>query len=421
MDSSKQNGSDIARMIWIVGSPIIFTIGVFGNIMTIIVLTNKRNKKTSSTIFLTFLAFADLLVMTIMLPRWWFIYMFGFDVRHIHNIVCKIQFFANYFCGTYSSSLLAAVTIERAICTVKPYKVKTICTVQVAIIISIALFCTVCAIHGHVLVGIHLYEVSYNVKSETRSMSFLRESNERPNDTFEIMLANASDDDISIERMLGENCSIASNLSIREMVGDLCTSIVPNDETAEIRKMKVCWYDDLRYGNFFSEIHQIVATVCYLIIPEIIFFVSDFIIVKSLKKSKSLRRRMRTEYMRNSGHKPAFDNRATQITLTLVLVNIVFVFTTSPALIYLMGMSSWVDEDIGMTAAQEISWAVVNMMIYINHSVNFILYFLSGYRFRRQVLETFQCIKPANARDTSVSMNHNGTSTLSSSYDLNLK
>ena len=423
MDSSKQNGSDIARMIWIVGSPIIFTIGVFGNIMTIIVLTNKRNKKTSSSIFLTFLAFADLLMMTMMLPRWWLIYLFGFDVRHLHNTVCKIHFFVSYFGSCYSASLLAAVTIERTICTVKPYRVKAICTVQIATFISVGLALTVCAIHGHILAGMKLYEVNFNETTQTSNNSF-------PDDTIEKatnICDSVQDHDFKMKNddldrfMLEENCGRSFFSSAEGKTDVKLVNFVSVGKTTEARKVKVCWYYDDNYGNYFSGIHQTVATVCYLIIPETIFFVGGLIIARSLQKSRNLRMRMRTEYMSTASNRPAFDSRATQITLTLLLVNIVFVLTTSPAFIFRIGMSSWLDEDTGMTVTQETVWAIVNLMIFFNHSVNFILYFLSGYRFRRQVLETFKCMRQIGAHNSGVSLNQFGTASVSSTYGLNLK
>jgi hypothetical protein len=414
MDSNQQKGSDVARMIWIVGSPIIFAVGVFGNLMTIFVLTSKRVKTTSTTIFLTFIAVADLFMVTIMLPRWWLIYLFGFDIRHIHNIVCKVQFFANYFCGAYSSCLLAALTIERTICTVKPHRVKTICTLQVAVIVSIALALTLFAVHGHVLIGIKLSDVVI-VETSTARKKIIPHN-------LTVWLTNTSCEsilhqipDIEIDYIDDLMLETLCNISFNPDIDNLATI----HESTEDRKIKVCWYDDINYGQYFSGIHQIMATVSYIIIPATIFFAGFIIIIKSLHESKKWRKRMGTEFMRT---KRASDNHATQITVTLLFVNIVFIITTTPALIYLMGRSTWVDEDLGMTEEQEIIWAIVNLMVYINHSINFILYFLSGQRFRRTVLETFRCTKsPIDERGTGVSFNNVGISSVSSSYDLSLK
>jgi hypothetical protein len=414
VDSNLQRGSDIARMIWIVGSPLIFTVGVFGNIMTIIVLTSKRIKQTSSTIFLAFLAAADLFMISLILPRWWLIYLFRFDVRHIHDIVCKVQFFSSYFSGGYSAALLAAVTIERTLYTIRPFKVRTICTARIATIISVVLALILCVIHGHILFGITLHEITYD-EASNNTMLFALDSNERFSNTCQKLLNQfndaESDADAKMKFMPEDECEGLINSSVQER----SVNSVVNNVSNKVRKIKVCWYDNSRYGHYFSEKHQIVATVCYLIIPEIIFFVGGVIIVKRLHKNKNLRMRMKTKYTQTSDCKATLDNRATQITLTLLLVNIVFVFTTSPAYIFLMGKSSWVDEDTGMTAAQEISWAVVNILLCTNHAINFILYFLSGYRFRRQVLERFRCTKCG----TSVSLNQPKLSSVSNSNDIN--
>ncbi|XP_053400572.1 uncharacterized protein LOC128557323 [Mercenaria mercenaria] len=414
MDSNQQKGSDIARMIWIVGSPIVFCVGVFGNILTIIVLTSRRNKKTSSTVFLTFLAVADLLVMTIMLPRWWLIYMFDFDVRHIHNVVCKLHFFLTYFSGAYSAAIMALVTIERTICTVKPYKVKTLCNVKIAVASSLMLMTILFAVHGHILFGMKLLQVTYNDTSGDISNSVQNVSNERSTNPCQDILDMIYDtlpnsNMLSLGSESEAQCGFFNNSKNEDETNKQLVGIYPkeNHVSADVRTIDLCWYEDPQYGQYFSGIHQTIATVGYLVIPEAIFFIGGIIIVRKLQFSKQLRRRMVTNYMRDAGYKPAYDNRANQITLTLLLVNVVFVVTATPAYIFLVGRSTWVDEESGMTSTQEIVWATVNQMVYINHAINFILYCLTGRRFRQQVLNAFRCqTRSGVARDADMSVSH---------------
>ncbi|XP_060607912.1 uncharacterized protein LOC132760043 [Ruditapes philippinarum] len=403
MDSNQSKGSDIARMIWIVGSPLIFAVGVFGNIVTMIILSRKRNKPSSTTVFLSAKAFADLFVILFMLPRWWLVYLVGFDVRHIHNIVCKLQFFGNYFNGSYGSFLLAAVTIERALCTAKPYMVKNICTANIAVIISIALALTSCVIHGHMLIGMKLYEVTYNETAGT--ISFPLDSNERSTNTSAFIFDQYFD---------------TANSTTEEWTDDLFAKIESNEEFTSINKIKVCWYDDPEYGQYFSEIHQTLSVTTFMFIPLIIFLVCGIVIIKGLRKSSKLQKSMRNKYTQISSKQSAFDDRASQITFTLLLVNGLFVVMALPALIFLIGRSAWVDEETGMTETQEIVWALVNMLIYLKHAINFILYFLSGNRFRRQVLELFGYKKNSSV-ERSKGAHANQLISVSSNYDLSLQ
>jgi hypothetical protein len=418
MDSSQSKGSDIARMIWIVGAPLIFTVGAFGNIMTMIVLSRKRNKPSSTSVFLSAKALFDIVVMVIMLPRWWIIYLTGIDVRHINNFVCKFQFFVNYFSGSIGSFLLAAVTIERAICTAKPYLVKNICTVNIAVIISIALALTACVIHGHMFFGMKLYEVTYKETSET--ISFPLDSNERSTNTCEFILDQYFDtknDPVGEFRF--KDYASALNSTTEECIDDLFVKIETNEKLTATKTIKVCWYDDPGYGQYFSGMHQILLAIIFTTILTI-FFVGGLIIIKGLQKSRKLRKSMTNTNRQTSGNKPAFDDQARQITVSILFVNALFVLMGIPALIYLNGISAWIDEDTGMTEIQEIMWAVVNMLAYAKHAINFILYFLSGQRFRSQVKETFGCFKYPSA-ERSKSMPVNRLVSVASSYDLSLK
>ncbi|XP_060566838.1 uncharacterized protein LOC132725679 [Ruditapes philippinarum] len=232
-------------------------------------------------------------------------------------------------------------------------------------------------VHGHVLIGIKLSDVVI-VETSTARKKIIPHN-------LTVWLTNTSCEsilhqipDIEIDYIDDLMLETLCNISFNPDIDNLATI----QESTKDRKIKVCWYDDINYGQYFSGIHQIMATVSYIIIPATIFFAGFIIIIKSLHESKNWRKRMGTEFMRT---KRASDNHATQITVTLLFVNIVFIITTTPALIYLMGRSTWVDENLGMTEEQEIIWAIVNLMVYINHSINFILYFLSGQRFRRTV------------------------------------
>ena len=379
MDSGQQNGSNISGMIWTVGTPLVFFVGIVGNIFTIIVLTINRQNRSSTSVYLTVLATADLLVMTISLPRWWLIYTFGVDIRHLSNGLCKLQWFMTYFDSTLSISILATVTIERVISTVKPYQMKKMCTVTSALTISGIIVAVALLINSHVLFGFTLFETDISNNST------------RADDTH-LVTGNTSD----MEQQY-RNCTTSGQTVISN-----CTTQITNNDTLlnegkglAVTLVKICWLQNPNYMKFYNKPFQVITILLLNVIPEFIFLVGGIIIVRKLA---TVQRRVGVEQLgpdRNQQNIRA-DRHSRQITLTLLLVNIVFFICTTPVLIFLVNRSAWVDSERGMTETQEILWAVFNLMFYTNHAVNFILYFLSGKRFRKQVIAVLKCKKTAD-------------------------
>lgn len=387
MDSAQHNGSEIPRILWIVGTPIIFCIGVTGNIITILVLTSKNQRKSSTTVYLTILAIADMLVLIISLPRWWIIYMFEMDIRHINNIMCKLHWFLTYFDSGVSISILVTVTIERIISTMKPHRMKTMCTVKSALLISATIILILIIINAHVLFGLKLFykEVPTETQENINDLTDLSQSQ---------LLNNCS-----TSTTTGSNCSSQILENITSTSGDEPATFKPN------RMVKMCWYSDQNYGKFYKGPFQILIMLLYNIFPEIFFFIGGMTIVRTLAISQTRVAPDAERGVRNHRNVET-DSNSRQITKSLLLVNIVFFICTTPIFIFLLGRSVWVDAEKGMTETQEIIWAFCNIMFYTNHAVNFILYFLSGKRFRKRVLAMLCFRKYFNdnstVRDTTV-------------------
>ncbi|XP_045215115.1 G-protein coupled receptor 39-like [Mercenaria mercenaria] len=393
MDSGQQTGSQIPRLIWIIGTPIVFCIGIVGNVITITVLSKKNQKKSSTTVFLTVLAITDLLVMTISLPRWWLIYMFGIDVRHLSNGMCKFHWFLTYFDSAVSISILVAVTIERVISTVKPFKMKTFCTVKSAVIISGAIVIAMVLTYGHVLYGLELFhkEIPNRSNGNTNNDAETLTVNENVITNLTETTSNRQDSDIN------RNCSMfnlkkTSNCSTQQLLVENAT-FSEEGTGVSTHLIKMCWFKNPNYGKFYSGAFQIMNILLYNVIPETIFLVSGIIIVRKLTTS---RKRVAPEGPRRTRNQQTInraDVQSKQITVSLLFVNVVFFICTTPIFIFLLGRSVWIDTENGMTETQEIIWAIFNLLFYTNHAVNFILYFLSGARFRQQVMDTLHCRK----------------------------
>lgn len=379
MDIGQHHGSVTARWIWIIGSPLVFIVGVIGNFVTILILSNRSQKKSSTTVYLTVLAVADLCVMVISLPRWWIIYVFEVDIRHLGKAVCKTQWFLTYFSGGVSTAVLTTVTIEKIICSLKPYKVKRCCTVKNARIICSVIVLLLVAIYGHVLYGMTLYDKEIyrpinQVNDSLRKESVILDSS-----------SNYSVVNLSFELKTDNNKTITNESLLNSRNGS---------EHLTFIKSKVCWFEGEEYGRFYSGAFQILNVFFYNIVTEMTSFIGGFIIIRKLTVGRKFRTRNsknKLEEAEFNAMMPMFEIHSRQITISLLLVNIVFVVCTTPVFVFLIGRSVWVDSEKGMTETQEITWAVLNLMFYTNHAVNFVLYFLSAARFRKKAMSIFLC------------------------------
>ncbi|KAH3874342.1 hypothetical protein DPMN_037584 [Dreissena polymorpha] len=52
----------VASLLWKIVAPLFFTIGTVGNILSIIVLTRRNTRKSSTAVYLTALSLSDLIV-----------------------------------------------------------------------------------------------------------------------------------------------------------------------------------------------------------------------------------------------------------------------------------------------------------------------------------------------------------------------
>ena len=108
------------------------------------------------------------------------------------------------------------------------------------------------------------------------------------------------------------------------------------------------------------------------------------------------------------------NNRRSSVTSMLIVASLVFVFTTLPINMYFVGKKRkalQISEE-----AQGLVYAVFSLLNYLNHAVNFFLYFISGSRFRQAALDLISCrsmsdhpqerITPEGDQDKRVTRSH---------------
>lgn len=127
--------------------------GLFGNILTIIILSKRRNIKSSTAVYLNALAISDILILIFGPFCDWLEDMLEVIISNYGQFACKLQTFLQYSSSSTSSWLLVAVTIERAISVTLPHRVRSSCTTRVALIVVIVTWIVVYMANLHFLFG----------------------------------------------------------------------------------------------------------------------------------------------------------------------------------------------------------------------------------------------------------------------------
>lgn len=308
----------VGVIVWQIMCPLLLVFGTFGNILSIIVLSRPRFRRWASTVYLIGLSVADLCVLYIGLLRQWFRYTFGGDIRETSAFFCKVHWWLMYVAADSSVWILVAITIERLVSTLCPYKKKQVCSRKVSTITLAVIVPTTMLVNCHLMYGFDRFEVK------------------------------------------------DGNMTI----------LVP------------CAPATPAYEYFVDNIWNYIDLCKFSLLPFAILACGNACILYKLIAS---RRKVKSQVV------PATTDGATtarkgtsNMSLLLVALNFMFILSTLPVSVYFIGEPYWIPKDIPRDIRlQDPWWALVNFLYYINNSSNFILYCLTGSRFRESVKNLF--------------------------------
>lgn len=301
--------------------PIIFTIGLFGNILTVAILF--RQKKAWHTVekFLSALALSDTITLITDLLVIWLGHVRGRSLFDDSQIICIVHVFFNRASYEFSNWILATVTMERLLSVVIPHRVKIIFTPRVATILIVILAVTIFGSNVHVFFGV---------------------------------------------RLVGKDITY-------------------------------CWYASESFESFYENIWKWFELLIELAAPFTIILISNVILLyKLMKRYYNLRARNISNPM-----------TAQRLTITVVLLCGVFCVSVAPYLCCRLLWSYWsenlvhawcTDKEEYYRLLKLYTWivAVTNAATYINPSMNFVLYVISGSRFQSELKALLLCRKAGN-------------------------
>ena len=142
------------------------------------------------------------------------------------------------------------------------------------------------------------------------------------------------------------------------------------------------------YGEFLHFTWPWIDLCAFCLIPFVILLTENGgIIIKVLLSHNKSRVGPSGNTTKQSQHK----SKNSQMTAMLLTINTVFLICVTPISIYLIGEPHWLKtiETMEEYAVFTMWWAIVNSLMYTNHAINFIMYVLSGTRFRQEVKALF--------------------------------
>ncbi|XP_045187555.2 growth hormone secretagogue receptor type 1-like [Mercenaria mercenaria] len=158
-----------------------------------------------------------------------------------------------------------------------------------------------------------------------------------------------------------------------------------------------CWYESDSYESFYNIAWTWIELFIEFAIPFVIILFSNVILLYKLSKRQKIL----------SQTKGLNTGRNQRLTLMVVMLCIVFCVSMSPYVLCKLFWESWadnlhqlwcVDKEEYDEKVDQYTWivAITNAVSYINPSINFILYVISGSRFRGELKALFLCKQAGN-------------------------
>lgn len=181
----------------------------------------------------------------------------------------------------------------------------------------------------------------------------------------------------------------------------------------------ICQPPQNTYGIFIDKVWPWIDMTLLFLLPFGIIIIGNMLIIVRVRMSRAMRRDSCPDTSRR-----ALDSNALYfLTALLLTLNIVFMVCVAPITVYIIGQYTWWPSGNLLTekelAMNGLWWVIVNIMVYLNYAVNFILYLACGPMFRDDMKEIFSfvCLRPRQHKHCVVRSVSSGSCSMSA-YNL---
>ena len=133
--------------------PVMILLGLFGNVMTIVVISRFKSSRSAMDRYFLSLAVSDLCVIISLPIPLWIRSVTGFRLTGTHDATCKIIAFVYNTAVACSSWILATMATHKALMVTWPHRVNAICTPRRSWSAVIAVVIVSCLTFSHMLYG----------------------------------------------------------------------------------------------------------------------------------------------------------------------------------------------------------------------------------------------------------------------------
>ncbi|CAH1782406.1 unnamed protein product [Owenia fusiformis] len=141
-----------------------------------------------------------------------------------------------------------------------------------------------------------------------------------------------------------------------------------------------------RYCHFARYVAVWIDAIFASYLPFTILIISNIFIIKEITKTSTKKKRLARGSSRRSIK--ANDDQTRSLTIMLLAISVIFLLLTSPVTVFLGGYDHFqrqVNNDPKRKLQFQITNVIVHMIWYLNSSVNFLMYCVSGSRFRQEL------------------------------------
>lgn len=161
------------------------------------------------------------------------------------------------------------------------------------------------------------------------------------------------------------------------------------------------------YYDFEMYVRPWIAFALVSVLPFVVIAICNVFIVQALMDVKRIREKQIASSMTSltgatstgtgnslrrgsgsnaAGVKASADRTLVQMTAMCLSASFCFLICITPSIVLLIGRPYWAGTDEQPNVAYDTAKAASNILVYVNHSLNFFLYSLTGKRFRTQLV-----------------------------------
>lgn len=140
-----------------------------------------------------------------------------------------------------------------------------------------------------------------------------------------------------------------------------------------------CGYSSGAAKHYWTYIHHYLAIIVYCIIPFIVMLTLNLLIIYKLRMVSNITKKSSTKHRRMN---------TSSMTIMLLFVTFNFIMITTPSVIFTIVQEAMIDRSLVSRqkyAEMELVDAILTLLMYLNHSINFLLYCVAGRRFRGEL------------------------------------